>query len=336
MTLTSTATTRRRYSWRSIPVELFVIFISPWINSAHAQQPKKIPRVGYISVSGSTNNPGPLVDAFRKGLRDLGYTEGKNIVLEIRYAAERPDRDVAAELVKSNVDVLVSSSSGSIRAAKQVTKTIPIVMIASFDPVEEAMVDSFARPGGNITGVTRLSQELNGKRMELFKEAVPGISRVGVLAAQGFKGLKEYESVARLLKISVEFLEVRGPNPDLEGVFREAAKEKVNAIIVMGSRIINRYGKELVELPLKNRLPSMYAVRGYVERGGLMSYSSNDIETFRRAAAYVDKILKGAKPADLPVEQPMKFEFVVNLKAAKQIGLTIPPNVLVRADKVIR
>jgi putative tryptophan/tyrosine transport system substrate-binding protein len=303
---------------------------------AQAQQSKKIPRVGYISVSGNPSNPGLFVEAFRKALRDLGYIEGKNIVVELRYAAEEPDRDYVGELVKMNVDVLVSSSAGSIRVAKQATKTIPIVMIASFDPVEEAIVDSLARPGGNITGLTRLSQELNGKRLELFKEAVPGISRVGVLAAQGVKGLKEYESAARPLKISVRYLEVRGPNPDLDGVFREAAKEKLNAVIVMGSRSINRYRKELVELPIKNRLPSMYAVSGYVEAGGLMSYSTNDIETFRRAAVYVDKILKGTKPADLPVEQPTKFEFVINLKTAKVLNLTIPQSVLFRADKVIK
>jgi putative ABC transport system substrate-binding protein len=306
------------------------------IHFADAQQAKKIPRIGYVSVSGDPNNPGRFVEAFRQGLRDLGYIEGKNIVIELRYAAEDPDRDLAAELLKTNVDVLVSSSAGSIRAAKQATKTIPIVMIAPFDPVEMAIVDSYAHPGGNITGLTRLSQELNGKRLELFKEAVPGISRVGVLAAQGFTGLKEYESAARHLKISVRYLEVRGPNPDLDGVFREAAKEKMNAVIVMTSRFITRYRKELAELPLKNRLPSMYAVGTYVEAGGLMSYSTNDIETFRRAATFVDKILKGAKPAELPIERPTKFEFVINLKTAKALNLTIPQSVLFRADKVIK
>ena len=304
--------------------------------SAEAQQPTKIPRIGYVSVSGNPNNPGRFVEAFRQGLRDLGYIEGKNIVIELRYAAEEPDRELAVELLKTNIDVLVSSSAGSIRAAKQATKTIPIVMIAPFDPVEMAIVDSYAHPGGNITGLTRLSQELNGKRLELFKEAVPGISRVGVLAAQGFTGLKEYESAARPLKISVRYLEVRGPNPDLDGVFREAAKEKMNAVIVMTSRFINRYRKELVELPIKNRLPSMYAVGTYVEAGGLMSYSTNYIETFRRAATFVDKILKGTKPAELPIERPTKFEFVINLKTAKQIGVTIPQSVLYRADKVIK
>jgi ABC-type uncharacterized transport system substrate-binding protein len=310
--------------------------LSALATNALAQRPTKIPRVGYVSVSGSANNPGPLVEAFRKGLRDLGYTEGKNILVELRFAAEEPDRDFAAELVKAKVDVFVSSSAGAIRAAKRATDAIPIVMIAPFDPIEAGMVQSFARPGGNITGVTRLSQELNGKRLELFKDAVPGISRVGVVAAQGFNDLKDYEPTARSLKVSVRFLEVRNPKPDLEGLFREAVQEKVNAVIVIGSRSINRYRKELVELPIKNRLPSMYAVRAYVEAGGLMSYATDDIETFRRAATYVDKILKGAKPADLPVEQPTKFELVINLKTAKQIGLTIPQSVLYKADKVIK
>jgi putative ABC transport system substrate-binding protein len=303
-----------------------------------AQQPSKIPRIGFISVSGNTDNPGPLVEAFRQGLRDLGYIDGKNILVELRYAAVEPDRvpGFVAEFVKTNVDVLVSSSAGAIRAAKQATKTIPIVMVTGQDPVETGIVDSFARPGGNITGLTRLSLELSGKRLELFKEAVPGISRVGVLAAQGFTGLKEYESAAGVLKIAVQYLEVRGPNADLEGVFREAVRGKMNAVIIMGSRFINRYKKQLVELPMKHRLPSMYAVSGYVEAGGLMSYSTNDIETFRRAATYVNKILKGAKPADLPIEQPTKFDFVINLKTAKALNLTIPQSVLFRSDKVIK
>jgi putative tryptophan/tyrosine transport system substrate-binding protein len=306
--------------------------------SVAAQQPSKIPRIGFISVSGNTDNPGPLVEAFRQGLRDLGYIDGKNILVELRYAAVEPDRvpGFVAEFVKTNVDVLVSSSAGAIRAAKQATKTIPIVMVTGQDPVETGIVDSFARPEGNITGLTRLSLELSGKRLELFKEAVPGISRVGVLAAQGFTGLKEYESAAGVLKIAVQYLEGRGPNADLEGVFREAVRGKMNVVIIMGNRFINRYKKQLVELPMKHRLPSMYAVSGYVEAGGLMSYSTNDIETFRRAATYVNKILKGAKPADLSIEQPTKFEFVINLKTAKALNLTIPQSVLFRADRVIK
>jgi putative ABC transport system substrate-binding protein len=291
-------------------------------------------------VSGDPQNPGQYVEAFRQGLKDLGYIEGKNILVEYRYAAVEPERvpEFVAELVRLKVDVLVSSTMGAIRAAKQATKTIPIVIVTPQDPVAAGLVDSLARPGGNITGVSRLSRDLIGKRMELFKEAVPGISRVGLLAAQGFKdsGLKDYASAAHALKMSLQYLEVRGSAPDLEAAFREAAKGRVNALVVIGSRSINRHRKEMVELPLKNRLPSMYEISGYVERGGLMSYSANDIEIYRRAATYVDKILKGTKPADLPIEQPTKFELVINLKTAKQIGLTIPPNVLARADKVIR
>jgi putative ABC transport system substrate-binding protein len=311
-----------------------------FVDLAQTQQPAKIPRIGYVSVSGDPQNPGQYVEAFRQGLKDLGYIEGKNILVEYRYAAVEPERvpEFVAELVRLKVDVLVSSTMGAIRAAKQATKTIPIVMVTPQDPVAAGLVDSLARPGGNITGVSRLSRDLIGKRMELFKEAVPGISRVGLLAAQGFKdsGLKDYASAAHALKMSLQYLEVRGSAPDLEAAFREAAKGRVNALVVIGSRSINRHRKEMVELPLKNRLPSMYEISGYVERGGLMSYSANDIEIYRRAATYVDKILKGTKPADLPIEQPTKFELVINLKTAKQIGLTIPPNVLARVDRVIR
>jgi ABC-type uncharacterized transport system substrate-binding protein len=306
--------------------------------SADAQPTKKIPRIGYVSVSGDPNTPGRYVESFRQGLRDLGYVEGKNILVEYRYAAVEPERvaDFVAELVQLKVDVLVSSSTGGIFAAKQATKTIPIVMVTSQDPVTAGLVESLARPGGNITGLTRLGRELSGKRLEVLKEAVPGISRVGILAAQGFNGLKDYETAARALKISLQYLEIRGPSPDLEDAFREASKGRVNALIAIGSRMINRFGKQMVELPIKNRLPSMYETSAYVERGGLMSYSSNDLDTFRRAATYVDKILKGAKPADLPVEQPTKFELVINLKTAKQIGVTIPQSVLYRADRVIK
>jgi ABC-type uncharacterized transport system substrate-binding protein len=305
---------------------------------AHGQQPRKIPRVGFVSVSGNPNTPGPLVEAFRQGLRDLGYNEGKNILIEYRYPGEDADRvpGFVAELVQLKVDVLVSSSTGALRAAKQVTKTIPIIMVASFDPVEYGMVESLARPGGNITGLTRLTRELSGKRLELFKETVPGISRVGVLAAQGFTGLKDYDPAARALKIPLQYLGVQGPNPDLEGAFQDAAKARVNALITIGSRQINRYRKQIVELATKNRLPSMFEVSSWVEAGGLLSYSADDAANFRRAAIYVDKILKGRKPADLPVEQPTKFEFVINLKTAKALDLTIPQSVLYRADKVIR
>jgi putative tryptophan/tyrosine transport system substrate-binding protein len=321
---------------KKILVFIFAVVILAFVYTAEAQRPKKVPRIGYVSVSGSPNNPGLLVGAFQQRLRDLGYIEGKNIEVEYRWAAAEPERVSAfvAELVQLKVDVLVSSSAAAIRAAKQATQTIPIVMVASFDPVEAGIVESLARPGGNITGVTRFGRELSGKRLELFKEAVPRISRVGVLAAQGL--LKEYEAAARAQKIALEFLEVRGPKSDLEEIFQAATKRRVNAVITVGSVQINRYQKQIVEIVLKNRLPSMFETSRWVEIGGLLSYSSDEVGNFKRAATYVDKILKGTKPADLPVEQPTKFEFVVNLKTAKQLGLIIPPNVLVRADRVIK
>ena len=243
---------------------------------------------------------------------------------------------LVAELVQLKVDVLVSGSAAALQAAKQATPTIPIVMVASFDPVEAGMVESLAHPGGNITGVSRFAQELSGKRLELFKEAVLKISRVGVLAAQGASAFKQYEAAARAQKIAFESLEIRGPNPDLEGIFQAAIKGRVNALITRGNVQINRYQKQIVELARKNRLPSMFEASSWLQIGGLLSYSSDEAGNFRRAATYVDKILKGAKPADLPVEQPTKFEFVINLKTAKQIGLTIPQSVLYRADRVIK
>jgi ABC-type uncharacterized transport system substrate-binding protein len=304
---------------------------------AQAQQPGKMPRIGYAASGGDINNPGFIVEAFRRGLRDLGYIEGKNIVVEYRYPGADPrDLGFIAELIQLKVDVLVSSSAAAIRAAKQTTKTIPIVMMASFDPVETGIVDSLARPGGNITGVARLTHELSGKRLELFKEAVPRISRVGVFADRESVSLREYERAARTLNLSFESLEVNHPNPDLEAVFQSAAKARVNAVIMTSSRSINRYAKQIIELALKNRLPSMFEISTRVDAGGLMSYSADDAALFRRAAVYVDKILKGAKPADLPIEQPTKFEFVINLKTAKALNLTIPHSVLFRADRVIK
>jgi ABC-type uncharacterized transport system substrate-binding protein len=310
---------------------------------AHAQQPKNIPRIGLLSGSGNPNNPGPLVDAFRQGLRDLGYIEGKNILIEYRSAEGNPDSipRIVTELVQLKVDILVVPTLAGLRTAKETTKTIPIVMMTTVDPVATGMVHSLAHTGGNITGLARLTRELGGKRLELFKEAVPGISRVGVLwdaddqrgAAVGFK---EYEVAAHALKIPLQSLEVRGPNPDLEGVFQAAIRGRANALITVRNPVLNRYTKQIADLAIKNRLPSLYEGSQAVEAGGLISYAANDRDMYRRAATYVDKILKGRKPADLPVEQPTKFELVINLKTAKQIGLTIPPNVLARADRVIK
>jgi putative ABC transport system substrate-binding protein len=324
---------------------IVILLVGLALTSVHlveAQQPKKVPRIGYVSASGGPGTPDPRFEAFRQGLRDLGYIEGKNILVEYRYAEGKQDPipSLVAELVQLNVDVLVSPALPAIRAAKQATKTIPIVMVFNVDPVETGIVDSLAHPGGNITGLTRLTRELGGKRLELLKEVVARISRVGVLwdvdEASAAIGFKEYEAAAHAMKIQLQSLEVRGPKADLEGAFQAAAKGRASALITIRNGLLLRYPKRIADLAIKNRLPSMYEGSDFVEAGGLISYSANDAESFRRAATYVDKILKGAKPADLPVEQPMKFELVINLKTAKQIGLTIPPNVLARADKVIK
>jgi ABC-type uncharacterized transport system substrate-binding protein len=310
--------------------------------SAAAQQPTKIPRIGYVSGTGDSNNPGPYVEALRQGLQDLGYIEGKNIVIEYRGAEAKPERipSLVAELVQLKVDVLVVPIPSAIRAAKQATRTIPIIMVTSEDPVTTGIVDSLARPGKNITGFATLQRELSGKRLELLAEVVPGISRVGILrnpdqegAAIGFK---EYEAAARGLKIQLQSLDVRGLNPDLEGAFQAAAKGRASALITVTNANLFLQQKRIADLAIKNRLPSMYQGSSWVEAGGLMSYSANDLAVFRRAATYVDKILKGAKPADLPIEQPTKFEFVINLKTVKALNLTIPQSVLFRADKVVK
>jgi putative tryptophan/tyrosine transport system substrate-binding protein len=323
-------------------VILFLLAASVLIclHLAKAQQPKKVSRIGYLSA---TPNPGPQVEAFRRGLGELGYIEGKDIQIEYRHIEGKVDRipTLVAELMKLNVDVFVSPMPPAIRAAKQATKTIPIIMVIPTDPVANGLVDSLAHPGGNVTGLTRLTRELSGKRLELLKEIIPRISRVGVLwDAANDPGLatafKEHEAPARPLQIQLQSLEVRGPNPDLEGVFLDAAKGRVNALIATMTPLLVPYPKRIADLAIKNRLPLMFERSEFVEAGGLMSYAASDADLFRRAATFVDKILKGAKPAGLPVEQPMKFEFVINLKTAKQIGLTIPPNVLARADRVIK
>jgi putative tryptophan/tyrosine transport system substrate-binding protein len=324
---------------RSIVVYFVATLIVLWVHLAEAQQTKKIPRIGFLTGSGPAL---PEVEGFRQGLRDLGYFEGKNILIEHRYVEGKPDRipSLVAELVQLKVDILVIGPLTAIRVAKQATKTIPIVMVIIDDPVATGLVDSLARPGGNITGVARLTRELSGKRLELLQEAVPGMSRAGVLWDANNQGaaisFKEYQVAAHGLKVELQSLEVRGPNPDVEGAFQAATKRRTNAVITIRNSLLTRYRKEIADLAIKNRQPSMSDGSTFVEVGGLMSYSANDAEGFRRAALYVDNILKGTKPADLPVEQPTKFEFVVNLKTAKQIGLTIPPNVLARADKVIK
>jgi putative ABC transport system substrate-binding protein len=241
-----------------------------------------------------------------------------------------------AELASLKVDILFSTQAIVIRAAKQATKTIPIVMAITPDPVAIGLVASLARPGGNITGLTFLTRDLSGKRLELLTEMIPRLSRVGILSVAGFTAFKDYEDAARSLKVPLQVLEVQGPTPDLPRALQVAVKKRVSAIITTSVPGLSGYQKQIADLAVHNRLPLMSESVSVVEGGGLVSYDANRDEIFKRAAIYVDKILKGAKPADLPVEQPTKFEFVVNLKTAKQIGLTIPPNVLVRADRVIK
>ena len=310
--------------------------------SAEAQQPKKIPRIGLLQrrAAPTPTNPDPLADAFLQGLRDLGYIQGKNIQIEHRYAEGRSNRlpGLVAELVQLQVDVIVVGSAQAIRAAKQATKTIPIVIVTQVDPVTDGLVESLGHPGGNITGLSRLTSELSGKRLELLKEAVPGTSRVGILAGSTNlqSSLQDYEAAARALKIMLQSLELREPNPDFEGTFQAAAKGGVNALITNRDAVTASYLKRIADLAIKHRLPSMNEDSVYVEAGGLMSYAASDADQFRRAAIYVNKILKGAKPADLPVEQPTKFELVINLRTAKQIGVTIPQTLLYQADKIIK
>jgi len=312
------------------------------LSSAEAQQAEKIPRIGYVSGTGSITNPGPYVEALRQGLSDLGYTEGKNFTIEFRGAVGKGEAvpSIVADLIQLKVDILVLPIVSALRAAKQATHTIPVVMVTQADPVALGLIDSLAHPGGNFTGITSLQRDLAGKRLELLKDAVPKISKIGILLdTDEFVapiGFKDYEAAAHTLKLHVQSLGMSTSNPDPEGAFKEAAKDRVNAIITMTSNSLFRNAKKIAELAIKNRLPSMYEGGTWVESGGLMSYSANDLELFHRAAVYVDKILKGTKPADLPVEQPKKFELAINLKTAKQIGLTIPPNVLARADRVIK
>ena len=322
---------------RCSAIVLVAMFAFVWFHLAIAQQPAKVPRIGYIAPTGPENTN---YAAFLRGLRDLGYIEGKNILIEYRSMEGNRDRipSVMAELVQLQVDILVSPNAPTILAAKQATRTIAIVMVTNTDPVASGLVDSLAHPGGNITGITRLTRDLSGKRLEVLKEVVPGISRVGVLedADATVRAFKDYDAAGRALKIQLQSLEVRGPNPDLEGAFQAAVKGRVRALIATQTTVLVPYPKKIADLAIKHRLPLMNESSRAVEAGGLLSYSSNEPENFKRAAYYVDRILKGAKPAELPVEQPTKFEFVINLKTAKTLGLTIPPLVLTRATKVIK
>ena len=332
--------TMKRAAVRSIAVAVMLLAVAA---IAEAQQTKKVPRIGYLSALNPVSDSA-RADGIRLALRARGYIEGQNIVFEYRYAEGKLDRlpDLAAELVHVKVDIIVTAGGDTlVRAAKNATKTIPIVMSGGgVDPVEEGVVESLARPGGNITGITNFSSELGGKRLELLKEAVPKVARVAVLYDPAIRAnvheLKEVLPVAaRAVGLTLRSWEIRDAD-GFERVFAELNKERPDGLYVSVGPLTNTNRNRSVSFALKNRLPSVYGRREFVESGGLMSYGADIVNSYRRVAYFVDRILKGTKPSDLPVEQPTKFELVINLKTAKQIGLTIPPNVLARADRVIR
>ena len=316
------------------------LLVAPLV--AEAQQAAKVPRIGYLSI----NLPGGphMTEGFRQGLRELGYVEGRNSVIEYRDAEGKLERlpALAAELVALKVDVIVVGGTVAALAAKRATKTLPIVFVSAVDPVTDGLVASLARPGGNVTGLATLAPELVGKRLEQLKRIVPGVSEVAVLWQPGALGertekdlRKQAEVAARALGVRLHFVEARGPD-DFDRAFSDMTRARAGALTVLGSSMLINERRQIVTLTAKNRLPAVYGLREYVDAGGLMSYGPNNVDLFRRAATYVDKILKGAKPGDLSVEQPTKFELVINLKTANALGLTIPQSVLARADDVIQ
>jgi putative tryptophan/tyrosine transport system substrate-binding protein len=324
----------------AVPSILVVVVLLALGVTAEAQQTKKVPRIGAFVPASASGAP-QLVEALRQGLREHGYVEEQNITLEPRYAEGNIERlaGFAAELVRLKADVIVVGSTPGIIAVKNTTGAIPIVMVTTGDPVAGGLVASLARPGGNITGLTALGQELSGKRLEVLKEAVRKVSRVAVLSnptnPDSELSLKGMEVAARVLGVQIRVQEVRDPT-EFHKAFEATIREGARALMVLPDPMFVSQAGRIVALSAKSRLPAMYAHREFVDAGGLMFYGASLADMWRRAATYVDKILKGTKPADLPVEQPKKFEFIISLKAAKQIGLTIPPNVLVRADKVIK
>jgi ABC-type uncharacterized transport system substrate-binding protein len=329
---------------RSVLFAVAAALLFGFSTTGKAQEPKKVPTIGFLSEGFSSSAIDAVrIVAFRQGLRELGYSEGKNISVEYRFAEGKRERlpELAAQLVRLKLDVLVTYGTVGTVALKKATATIPIVMAGSADPLGRGLVASIARPGGNVTGLSSVSAELSGKRLELLKETVSRLNRVGVLWSPSSDyqlssaNFKDTETAARLLSVHIESLEVRSPS-EFDSAFKTATDRAIQGLLTMQSPLTTTHGKRIVELAAKNRLPTMFGQAVYVEAGGLMSYAANLADVARRAAVYVDKILKGAKPGDLPVEQPTKFEFVINLKTAKQIGLTIPPNVLARADRVIK
>jgi ABC-type uncharacterized transport system substrate-binding protein len=337
-------TTKNRGEKQSMEKKVFYLSLCTMLFAlcfpVEAQQPTKLARIGHLDATSPSTNPNRN-EAFRQGIRELGYLEGKNIVIEWRFADGKADRlpALAAELVRLKVDVIVSGGSTATQAARKATSTIPIIMSQDNDPVANGFVASLARPGGNITGLATLRSELSGKRLELLTEIVPKLRRVAVLGSSTNPGnaqsLRETEVAAGAFGVKLQYLDVLGPK-DIESAFGAANNGRADAVLVLASPVLNSHRMQVVELAANRRLPAVYDRRDFGEAGGLMTYGVSVADLDRRAATYVDKILKGAKPADLPVEQPTKFELVINLKAAKQIGLTIPPNVLARADRVIR
>jgi putative ABC transport system substrate-binding protein len=308
--------------------------------AAEAQQSPKVPRIGFLSAA-SPSAIAARTEAFRQGLRELGYVEGKTIVIESRHVLGKLDRlsELAADLVRLKVDVIVTTGPTSTRAAKEASSTIPIVMAFDSDPVGSGVVANLARPGGNITGLSMLAPEISGKQLELLKEIVPRLSRVAVLGTSSQPGnaqaLREVGVAAGALGAQLQYLDVEGLK-DIETAFRAAIKGRADAVVVLPSPILNSHRTKVAELAIKSRLPAIYPWPEFVQDGGLMSYGVSIADLFRRAAGYVDKILKGVKPADLPVEQPTKFELVINVKTAKALGLTIPQSLLLRADQVVQ
>ena len=320
---------------RRIVVCLLMTALLLTVSLAQGQQTKKVPHIGYLTSSGRAS-----FEAFATALRQLGYVEGKSVIFEFRTTENTTQLqpELAAELTQLKVDLIVAVGAGAIRAAQNATSTIPIVMSEVNDPIALGFVASLAHPGANITGMSNLSPELSGKRLELIKEVVPKTSRIAVLAYRGEamrSSIKETDVAAQSLGLQVQLLNVKAPD-EIESALDAAKKQRADALVQIQAAFFNSHQQRIIELATKNRLPAMYNSRIDVEAGGLMSYGYDTVERNQRVAFLVDKILKGAKPADLPVEQPMKFDFVINLKAAKQIGLTIPPNVLARADRVIR
>jgi putative tryptophan/tyrosine transport system substrate-binding protein len=319
---------------------LFALCFSVRVLFAQAQQLKQLPRIGYLA-SGSRSSELSRIEAFSEGLRERGYTEGQNIIIEYRFAEGKLDQlpALAADLVRSKVDVFVTGGGGPTRAAKNATKSIPTILVNISDPVALGFVASLAKPGGNMTGLASIQTDLGGKRVELLKEILPQLSRLAVLVNRDAPGygaqMKEVEVAAQTIGLQLQVEDIRGPN-DLDRAFSAITKGRAGALLGLPNPTFGVLRSRIAELSLKRRLPTMYGDKAFVVSGGLISYGPDVLDSYRRAAGYVDKILKAAKPADLPVEQPKKFELVINLKTAKLIGLTVPPNVLARADKVIK